>query len=172
MRPKSSAGLKSEARIGPRAYLSPGGAFAGGTLARDVVFSVAARPGARRGDPPAVVGQVQQRRAPALGRAAACAAARGRGRTNGRGVGTDLQAWHRHAAAIERRRAVPLAARAGRARCARTIRPCRRCRRTSRAPLRWPTMPLDAAGGASALVVATPWPEYRQLSADQMSARG
>src|SRR5262249_7302954 len=31
-------GLKSEARIGPRAYLSPGAAFAGGTLARDVVF--------------------------------------------------------------------------------------------------------------------------------------
>jgi UDPglucose 6-dehydrogenase len=29
-------GLKSEERIGPRAYLSPGGAFAGGTLARDV----------------------------------------------------------------------------------------------------------------------------------------
>jgi UDPglucose 6-dehydrogenase len=31
-------GLKSEPRIGPRAYLNPGGAFAGGTLARDVVF--------------------------------------------------------------------------------------------------------------------------------------
>jgi UDPglucose 6-dehydrogenase len=30
-------GLKSETRIGPRAYLSPGGPFAGGTLARDVV---------------------------------------------------------------------------------------------------------------------------------------
>jgi UDPglucose 6-dehydrogenase len=30
-------GLKSEVRIGPRAYLSPGGPFAGGTLARDVV---------------------------------------------------------------------------------------------------------------------------------------
>jgi len=30
-------GLKTEARIGPKAYLSPGGAFAGGTLARDVV---------------------------------------------------------------------------------------------------------------------------------------
>jgi UDPglucose 6-dehydrogenase len=30
-------GLKSEPRIGPRAYLSPGGPFAGGTLARDVV---------------------------------------------------------------------------------------------------------------------------------------
>lgn len=31
-------GLKSESRIGPRAYLSPGSAFAGGTLARDIVF--------------------------------------------------------------------------------------------------------------------------------------
>ena len=30
-------GLKSETRIGPKAYLSPGGPFAGGTLARDVV---------------------------------------------------------------------------------------------------------------------------------------
>jgi len=32
-----SAGLKSEARIGSKAYLGPGGPFAGGTLARDVV---------------------------------------------------------------------------------------------------------------------------------------
>src|SRR5205085_2833451 len=29
-------GLKSEGRIGPRAYLAPGAAFAGGTLARDL----------------------------------------------------------------------------------------------------------------------------------------
>jgi UDPglucose 6-dehydrogenase len=32
-----SAGLKSEPRIGPKAYLAAGGPFAGGTLARDVV---------------------------------------------------------------------------------------------------------------------------------------
>jgi len=32
-----SAGLKSDLRIGPKAYLGPGGPFAGGTLARDVV---------------------------------------------------------------------------------------------------------------------------------------
>jgi UDPglucose 6-dehydrogenase len=31
-------GLKSEMRIGPRAYLAPGAAFAGGTLARDIAF--------------------------------------------------------------------------------------------------------------------------------------
>jgi UDPglucose 6-dehydrogenase len=33
-------GLKSDGRIGPRAYLSPGSAFAGGTLARDIRFLV------------------------------------------------------------------------------------------------------------------------------------
>lgn len=31
-------GLKGDSRIGPRAYLAPGGPFAGGTLARDIVF--------------------------------------------------------------------------------------------------------------------------------------
>lgn len=31
-------GLKSESRIGPGAYLGPGAAFAGGTLARDIMF--------------------------------------------------------------------------------------------------------------------------------------
>ena len=31
-------GLKTESRIGPNAYLSPGAAFAGGTLARDITF--------------------------------------------------------------------------------------------------------------------------------------
>ncbi|EWY42828.1 hypothetical protein N825_01145 [Skermanella stibiiresistens SB22] len=32
------AGMRSEPRIGPKAYVRPGGAFAGGTLARDVTF--------------------------------------------------------------------------------------------------------------------------------------
>ena len=33
-------GLKSEERIGPKAYLGPGAAFAGGTLARDINFLI------------------------------------------------------------------------------------------------------------------------------------
>lgn len=33
-----SRGLKTEERIGPKAYLSPGASFAGGTLARDLLF--------------------------------------------------------------------------------------------------------------------------------------
>jgi len=42
-------GLKSEHRIGPEAYLSPGAAFAGGTLARDVDFLI--QLGSRYGKP-------------------------------------------------------------------------------------------------------------------------
>src|SRR6185436_13177249 len=42
--------LKSDPRIGPRAYLRPGGAFAGGTLARDVSYLIEL--GERRGKMP------------------------------------------------------------------------------------------------------------------------
>lgn len=35
-----SRGLKSESRIGPKAYLNSGAAFAGGTLARDIMFLI------------------------------------------------------------------------------------------------------------------------------------
>ena len=44
-------GLRTEARIGPRAYLSPGAAFAGGTLARDVEFLKSASAGAELRSP-------------------------------------------------------------------------------------------------------------------------
>lgn len=43
--------LKSDIRIGPRAYLAPGGAFAGGTLARDVTFLTALGTGIGRNLP-------------------------------------------------------------------------------------------------------------------------
>lgn len=44
-----SRGLKSDERIGPRSYLSPGGPFAGGTLARDIssLKEIAAESGVR-----------------------------------------------------------------------------------------------------------------------------
>jgi UDPglucose 6-dehydrogenase len=44
-------GLKTESRIGPHAYLSPGAAFAGGTLARDVIFLRALGAAAQRATP-------------------------------------------------------------------------------------------------------------------------
>ena len=50
-------GLKSEARIGPKAYLSPGSAFAGGTLARDIAFLTEL--GDRFGSHPALIASVK-----------------------------------------------------------------------------------------------------------------
>ena len=57
------AGLKSEVRIGPRAYLAPGAAFAGGTLARDVRFLQGFGDDAAPGDAAAGRADGEQRRA-------------------------------------------------------------------------------------------------------------
>jgi UDPglucose 6-dehydrogenase len=51
-----SLGLKSEPRVGPRAYLRPGGAFAGGTLARDLVSL--SRLAEKHGEPLAIIPSV------------------------------------------------------------------------------------------------------------------
>jgi UDPglucose 6-dehydrogenase len=53
-----AAGLKSDIRIGPRAYLGPGGPFAGGTLARDVVTLT--KLGAVAGETLAVIPAIKQ----------------------------------------------------------------------------------------------------------------
>lgn len=53
-----AAGLKSDPRIGIRAYLSPGGPFAGGTLARDVV--TLAKLGESRGQAVPVIAAIKE----------------------------------------------------------------------------------------------------------------
>jgi UDPglucose 6-dehydrogenase len=53
-----SIGLKSEPRIGPKAYLGPGGPFAGGTLARDVVTLT--KLGANFGEPLQLIPAIKQ----------------------------------------------------------------------------------------------------------------
>ena len=82
-------GLKTEKRIGPYAYLGPGAAFAGGTLARDVVFLKAlgratdqadAADGRRRSRPIASIATGQRRR---LAVAAGIAGRQGRSRCGG-----------------------------------------------------------------------------------------
>ena len=111
-----SRGLKSESRIGPRAYLAPGDSFAGGTLARDIVFL--RELAARHALPSDVFTGVERgnSRAQELGAAQAPEPAREPGgghRSAGgrshRDVGADIQARHEHAASLQRRRAVPLA---------------------------------------------------------------
>ena len=85
---------------------------------------------------------------------------------DGRGVGADLQAGHRHAAAIERRRAVPVA-RWTQGAAVRAHDPAVRALPADLAARR---ARADAArrgrAGADALVVATEWPEYREVAAD------
>ena len=71
-------GLKTESRIGARAYLRPGGAFAGGTLARDIELPDADRRAWGRADAAPLRGARQQRRAQAVGQAEDRIAPRGR----------------------------------------------------------------------------------------------
>ena len=62
-------GLKTESRIGARAYLRPGGAFAGGTLARDVEYLTQIGEREDVADAPPRRGAREQRRAQAVGQA-------------------------------------------------------------------------------------------------------
>ena len=71
-------GLKTESRIGARAYLRPGAAFAGGTLARDIDYLT--QIGERERVPTQLLrrGAREQRRAQAVGQAEDRIAPRGR----------------------------------------------------------------------------------------------
>jgi len=151
-------GLKTEARIGPRAYLAPGAAFAGGTLARDVAFlgALARRHALEIPLLSAVRPSNEFHKGWALRHVPA---------TRGAAVavwgltykpGTDTL---RRSAAVET--CLALAARGARVRAydpaVRALPP----ELSDRIEL-CPTA-LDAARGAGALVVATEWPEFREI---------
>ena len=165
-----SRGLKSERRIGPHAYLNPGAAFAGGTLARDLGFL---RTLAEHHELPAHV---------FTGVLAGNAAHSHWTRRklleifggNGRLAGSSIAVWGltykpgtdtlRRSSAVELCRwladaevvvqvhdpavsALPHDLLGGLELCA---------------------TPLEAAAGADALVVCTPWPDYREVPAQAL----
>ena len=162
--------LKSEARIGPKAYLSPGPAFAGGTLARDVVFL--SQLGGALGVPTGLLSAVKssndahrqwpqrriEQRFPDLrGRTVAVWGLTYKPGTDTlrRSTSIELCRWLHHQGVTVRAhdqavRALPveLAAR-----------------------IELVDSALAAAQGASAVVVATPWPEYKEISAGDLKAR-
>ncbi len=160
-------GLKSEPRIGPQAYLSPGRRLRG--------RHAGARPALPR-SPSGARGRWRRRWSTACAqsnathagwRRRACSELLGglRGAGGDRAAGADLQARHRHAAPLGRGRA---GAGAGGAR-RRGAGP--RSGR-ARAAGRWPggralcaSRAAEALAGADLAVVATEWPEFRQLSA-------
>jgi UDPglucose 6-dehydrogenase len=163
-------GLKSETRIGPRAYLSPGGAFAGGTLARDIVFL--SQLGGAHGVPTHLLSSVKvsndahrqwatRHLAESLGTIAGKTVAvwgltyKPGTDTLRRSSAVELCEWlHAHGATVRahdpavRRLPADLAVQVHATETA-----------------------IDAADGAAALVIATEWPEYRQVPAGDVAAR-
>jgi UDPglucose 6-dehydrogenase len=163
-------GLKSEPRIGPKAYLSPGPAFAGGTLARDVVFL--SQLGMARGVPTQLLSSVKSSNDAHqqwTGRRLEQLLPDLRGRTVGvwgltykpgtdtlrRSASIELCEWLSDRGAIVRAhdpavRSLPASLAA-------------RVELAGSAP--------GAVQGASALVVATPWPEYKEISSAELKGR-
>jgi UDPglucose 6-dehydrogenase len=155
-----STGLKSEPRIGPKAYLGPGGPFAGGTLARDVVTltKLAAAENEKISVIPAVkqsndlhrgwmLRRLQSRLGDLRGKTIAVL-----GLTYT--VNTDTL---RRSAAVELCRDL-LAAGAG----VRAFDPAVKQLPAELAPVRLAAQIADAVKGADAAVVCTEWPEFRQ----------
>jgi UDPglucose 6-dehydrogenase len=160
-------GLKSDLRIGPRAYLSPGSAFAGGTLARDLRFLTQ-------------IGSVYQ--SPVLLLSSVLDSNEGHklwtrralqsllGELRGRKVTVWGLAYKAGTDTLRRSAAVEL--------CEWLFRegagiqahdPAVRDLPSALADkiTLFPT-PLASLGGAAALVVASEWPEFRQVSGDSV----
>jgi UDPglucose 6-dehydrogenase len=165
-----ATGLKSEARIGPKAYVSPGGAFAGGTLARDVVFL--SDLGRNRGVTTHLLSSVK-----ASNDAHAQWAYRRVSQLLNGVAGQTVAVWGltykpgtdtlRRSAAVElcERLHADGAIVQAHDPALKALPPA------VAAHVRFADNALDAVTGASALVVATPWPEYRDVAADQVAAR-
>jgi UDPglucose 6-dehydrogenase len=163
-------GLKSEARIGPKAYLSPGGAFAGGTLARDVVFL--SQLGQARGVATHLLSSIkpsndaqrqwaQQRLEQLLDG------------VSGKTVAVWGLTYKPGTDTLRRSSSIEL--------CQWLVEHGASVRAHDPAVK---TLPLDLVGrvaladsalsaihGASALVISTPWPEYRHIAAGEVAAR-
>ena len=153
-------GLKSESRIGPRAYLSPGAAFAGGTLARDVNFL-----SALAGDRPTLF------RAVKASNDAHKQWTRGKlrallGDLRGRTIAVWGLTYKPGTDTLRRSSAVEL--------CRWLVGEQARVRAHDPAVRALPDdLPIelcataeDAARGADAVIVATEWPDYRRLEPD------
>jgi UDPglucose 6-dehydrogenase len=163
-------GLKSEARIGPKAYLSPGGAFAGGTLARDVVFL--SQIGQARGVPTHLLSSIKpsndahrqwaQQRLDQLLNGVSGKTVAVWGLTYKPGTDTlrrsssiELCQWLVDRGATVRAHDPAV-----------KILPPDLAGRIALAD-----SALSSIHGASALVVSTPWPEYREVAPSEVAAR-
>jgi UDPglucose 6-dehydrogenase len=163
--------LKSDPRVGPRAYLAPGGSFAGGTLARDVV-SLTERASALRLPLhliPAVRDSNEAHRAWALRRLESVL-----GGVEGRTVAVWGLTYKPGTDTLRRSDAVALChALAARGAATRVFDPTVRTLPAAMAGFAaLAASPTDAARGAEAVVIGTEWPIFRDVSADALVAVG
>lgn len=155
-------GLKSESRIGPGAYLSAGAAFAGGTLARDVMF--VASLGEQLGLPLHVIPSVKvsndKHRSWPLRRLAEML-----GGLHGRTVALLGLTYKPGTDTLRRSSAVELAVQLVRegARVTAFDPAIRELPQELKSVLSLCDSALIAMRGASAVVLATPWPEFKKL---------
>ena len=155
-----SQALKSEARIGPRAYLGPGGPFAGGTLARDVVTltKLAQAKGEKISVIPAIKSSNDLHRGWAFARLQSCL-----GDLRGKRIGVLGLTYKTNTSTLRRSTALELCAKlleAGAVVSA--FDPA-----VTRLPAEFAAISLgpDVAGvlkGADAAVICTEWPQFRQ----------
>ncbi len=162
-------GLKSEQRIGPRAYLSPGDAFAGGTLARDIVFlrELADREGLPSGLVDGVAQSNREHRGWARRALESLFASSG---LRDRRIAVWGLTYKPGTDTLRRSSSLALCdwlTDAGAAVVAHD--PAISTLPTSHAAS-LADDPLSAVQGADALVVSTPWPEFREVSADAVLA--
>ncbi len=161
-------GLRTERRIGPLAYLSPGGAFAGGTLARDVSFI--RELGTASGlTTPLMDGVIASNRAHGMW-------ARRRLESELDGLaGSRIAIWGltykpgtdtlRRSPAVELSRWL-----AAQGADVHVHDPAVPVLPANLSTVTRHSEPIDAAAGARALVVATEWPIYRQVNVDRLAA--
>jgi UDPglucose 6-dehydrogenase len=152
-----AAGLRSEPRIGPRAYLGPGGPFAGGTLARDVVSL--SQLGAATGRPLSLIPAIKESNDRHRGWAAHKVLAAIAGVTHPVVAVLGL-AYTPGTNTLRRSSAVELCRQLAAAGCiVRAFDPL--IRETDHRDLTLVATAADAFRGAHAAVICTEWPEFR-----------
>jgi len=160
-------GLKSEKRIGPYAYLAPGAAFAGGTLARDVVFLRALGHAVSRATPlmDGVENSNREHRYWARRQLESTL-----GSLEGRTIGVWGLTYKPGTDTLRRSAAVDL--------CrwlveqgahVRVYDPAVRDLPSDLSIVKQTASAEDAAAGADALVIATEWPDFRHVNLDRVA---
>ena len=169
-------GLKSDERIGPRAYLAPGDAFAGGTLARDIRFL--SRLAHDRDLPAEVVDGVAASNAEhrnwsrrTLTRLFGAASGNGEHGLADRRIAVWGLTYKPGTNTLRRSSALELCRWLAAERAAvHAYDPAIHALPAGEpAGIELASNPIVALDGAEALVVCTPWPEFRRITADEIT---